>query len=371
MLSKYENFILLTVENVIEKLTAATILFKQNPANSASYFLTIISQEELAKLILLPFAYELDYLEELMSNRQSELFSHKVKQKMFTSYTHHSRDYSAMENNKQDSLYVNYKKNKNNLKKFYKSETIKEMKEAIICYLHQINILADAQTLPMFDEKLISKKLMQIIISNISIMYIKKARELNPESTYADTFTEYSNEYFLKINMEFYSRNMSAAEKLISAKEYSDAFRVLLLLEKKFPDDKKANNLMALCRKRISAKRRAVDNKMKERYLKIGDEYYNKSDFIKAIKNYLTALIYGPHDEQIKKKLESARVKSDMKKKRVLNPKAVKAHFQKGMKYYSMGQYKKAIFEWKKVLELDPQHVMARKNIERASELIK
>ena len=201
--------------------------------------------------------------------------------------------------------------------------------------------------------------------------YIKKARELNPESTYADTFTEYSNEYFLKINMEFYSRNMSAAEKLISAKEYSDAFRVLLLLEKKFPDDKKANNLMALCRKRISAERRAVDNKMKERYLKIGDEYYNKSDFIKAIKNYLTALIYGPHDEQIKKKLESARVKSDMKKKRVLNPKAVKAHFQKGMKYYSMGQYKKAIFEWKKVLELDPQHVMARKNIERASELIK
>ena len=57
MLSQYEKLILLTVENVIEKLTSASILFKHNPANSTAYFLTIISQEELAKLILLPFAY--------------------------------------------------------------------------------------------------------------------------------------------------------------------------------------------------------------------------------------------------------------------------------------------------------------------------
>jgi len=36
-----------------------------------------------------------------------------------------------------------------------------------------------------------------------------------------------------------------------------------------------------------------------------------------------------------------------------------------------MGQYQKAIFEWKKVLELDPNHVMAKNNIKKAKQMVK
>ena len=49
----------------------------------------------------------------------------------------------------------------------------------------------------------------------------------------------------------------------------------------------------------------------------------------------------------------------------------IKSHYQKGLKFYSMGQYEKAIMEWEKVLELAPTHKMALKNIEKAKKMMK
>ena len=207
---------------------------------------------------------------------------------------------------------------------------------------------------------------------NNAYKYIKKAKELNPEnSAYLERFTQYSNEHFSKINKEYYDKNFSVAEKLISGKKYKKAIIILSGLKDRFPDDKKVNDLMAWCRKRSSATQRASNKKMKEKYLKAGDKYFNKNDFKNANKNYQAALKYAPHDNRIKKKIELSRLNQEKKEKRILRPEAVKEYFQEGMKFYSMGQYEKAIFQWKKVLELDPAHVMAKKNIQKAGEMIK
>ena len=207
---------------------------------------------------------------------------------------------------------------------------------------------------------------------NNAFKYIKQAKELDPENpAYAQLFTKYSNEYYSKLNNKLYNEKIADAKKSISRKKYKEALDALSQLKDKFPEDKKVNDLINICNKNSASLRKAYNKKMKEKYLEKGDEYFSKNDFKNALKNYELASKHAPRDNQIKEKIKSSKSKIKKKEKRILDPAAVKKHFQDGMKFYSMGQYKKAIFEWEKVLELDPNHVMARKNIEKAKKLLK
>ena len=46
-------------------------------------------------------------------------------------------------------------------------------------------------------------------------------------------------------------------------------------------------------------------------------------------------------------------------------------HFGRGIRYYREEKLPEAIAEWKIVLELDPQHVNARRNLDQAERLVK
>jgi len=61
---------------------------------------------------------------------------------------------------------------------------------------------------------------------------------------------------------------------------------------------------------------------------------------------------------------EKARKKLSPRTKKML----MKKHFKKATQLYQQGKYEEAISEWKKVLELDPNHELSRKKIEKAKE---
>ncbi len=46
-------------------------------------------------------------------------------------------------------------------------------------------------------------------------------------------------------------------------------------------------------------------------------------------------------------------------------------HFGRGIRYYREEKLPEAIAEWKAVLEIDPQHIAARKNLEQSERLLK
>jgi hypothetical protein len=66
----------------------------------------VIAQEELAKIIMLPLAKELDELSDLVNNRSSGFYDHRIKQKLFASYGMQKPNHQDIEQLKQSCLYV-------------------------------------------------------------------------------------------------------------------------------------------------------------------------------------------------------------------------------------------------------------------------
>ncbi|MCD6423498.1 MAG: PorV/PorQ family protein [Elusimicrobia bacterium] len=72
-------------------------------------------------------------------------------------------------------------------------------------------------------------------------------------------------------------------------------------------------------------------------------------------------------EKQRLKEAKKARKEKEKKERAEKKKKAIMAkHYNKAVKFYQAGKYKKAIKEWEKVLELDPNHEMSLKNIEKA-----
>lgn len=130
-LSEYEELIFAIVFNAQEKLIASIKLYKLGISFSTAYFLAIIAEEEIAKLILVPIAKELGEIDELMTNRKSGYFNHKIKQRIFSSYGLQNRSYEDIENLKQSCLYIG----KGQKSAFIKPEVVyEELKHALKLY---------------------------------------------------------------------------------------------------------------------------------------------------------------------------------------------------------------------------------------------
>ncbi|MBN1897687.1 MAG: VCBS repeat-containing protein [Spirochaetes bacterium] len=201
---------------------------------------------------------------------------------------------------------------------------------------------------------------------------IKKARDKNESNLkYHQRFTVISNDYFAQSNKEFYDKNLAKAKSLMESGDYTQAVSVLEQINEKYPKDEVVQELIKQCEEKIAKMGKEHKKRMKEKYLSEGDRYYNKFEYTSALKSYEAALKYSPGDQEITKKITETKKKIEQKENRQLDPEAVKKHFQQGLKYYSLGQYQKAIFEWEKVLEMDPQHKMAKLNIEKAKEKLK
>ncbi len=205
-----------------------------------------------------------------------------------------------------------------------------------------------------------------------AFLLISEVRDLAPDNIkYQITFTTYSNKWYNVEKEKYYNDNMEIVKKMIIDKNYISALNILKELNKRFPDDIEVKKLIQLCEKKSKKVKIKYNKKMKKKYIEKGDLCFKKNDFEEALKYYKIALKYSPEDYKIKEKIKITKMKLEKKKKRVLSPEDVKFHLQEGMRFYSMGQYKKAIEEWKKVLEIDPDNIMAKKNIEKARKKLK
>ncbi|UOY04999.1 AbiV family abortive infection protein [Muricauda sp. SCSIO 64092] len=104
--TNYELFVVTIFQNATQKLLAAIELSSTRYSYNEAFFLAIIAQEELAKLIILPIANELDTLENVLTNRQGAFYKHPVKQKIFTNFGLQNRSHQDIEKLKQGYLYV-------------------------------------------------------------------------------------------------------------------------------------------------------------------------------------------------------------------------------------------------------------------------
>ena len=91
-------------QNAFKKLKAATVLYS-NELYDTSYFLSVIAEEEVSKIIIVNIAKETGKLSEL-EIRSSAYYNHNVKQKIALSYNTLEKPERILEQIKQSSLYV-------------------------------------------------------------------------------------------------------------------------------------------------------------------------------------------------------------------------------------------------------------------------
>jgi AbiV family abortive infection protein len=102
----FEKFILNIFLNATQKILSSVNLYNTKHSYNESYFYAVISQEEMAKLVILPLACELDELDGVLKSRRSPFYNHSIKQKVFTTFGLQNRTYEDIEEIKQSSLYV-------------------------------------------------------------------------------------------------------------------------------------------------------------------------------------------------------------------------------------------------------------------------
>ena len=148
-LTEYENQLLAIIDNVVEKISASLILYNTKSNYNSSFFLAIIAQEELAKLIMLPIAREIGNVDELLSSRKGGFYSHKIKQKLFSSYTFFERNWEVIEDKKQNSLYSGINdENKIENPEITREECFQELKNGIFVFQYQMKVIEDSKIFP-------------------------------------------------------------------------------------------------------------------------------------------------------------------------------------------------------------------------------
>jgi hypothetical protein len=104
-MSDFEKLLMNIILSAGEKIIDAAVLLRTGHSYRDAWYLTILAEEELAKIVVLPFAERAGNSAEI-AERPSVLYSHPVKQKIFTTYGLQNRDYSSIEALKQECIYV-------------------------------------------------------------------------------------------------------------------------------------------------------------------------------------------------------------------------------------------------------------------------
>ncbi len=156
----------------------------------------MIAEEELAKLILLPIAKELDDFEDLLNNRRSSYFNHRIKQKLFTSFGLQNRKHNEIETLKQECLYVGADKQ---LKPTRRMVT---PKNAYLEIKHTVKLLLDSAKNIMSTDEL-SNDLKKIIMFTLNLLkgcILEKMPELAKDML--DEIEKIESEHAMKPEMK-------------------------------------------------------------------------------------------------------------------------------------------------------------------------
>ena len=112
-----------------------------------------------------------------------------------------------------------------------------------------------------------------------------------------------------------------------------------------------------LARRYLEATQFELDKLVAEHYGK-AEEYYSQDRWSEAVNEWNAVLQLQPGDERAREKIETTK-------------KTLDEHFNLGMKHYEQENYAEAIKEWQQVLKWDSNYYGATENIEKASLKIK
>lgn len=103
-----------------------------------------------------------------------------------------------------------------------------------------------------------------------------------------------------------------------------------------------------------------TNKKLAETFYEQGYIYYQQNKLEEAEKKLIKAMNYAPRYTEAKEKLKEVREKMIQ-----INRKRAERLYEQGMDDYTIGNMTKAVELWEKVLKYDPNHVEAKKALER------
>lgn len=134
-------------KNSLEKIISSMQLYFSGQYNTA-YFLAMIAQEELSKLIILPLAEELGELDSMINNRSHIYFNHVIKQKIFTSFGLQNRSHREIQQIKEKCLYVGPGKNLIAYQEMNEAVVFFEVSRTMQSIAHQLTCIYLEDSLP-------------------------------------------------------------------------------------------------------------------------------------------------------------------------------------------------------------------------------
>lgn len=147
-----------------------------------------------------------------------------------------------------------------------------------------------------------------------------------------------------------------AAEKLYQDNNYKGALNKYTEVLKFDPNNEKAMNGIIKINSKI--------NEDKEKYLTLGKQNIT-TDPKKAINYFKKVLQIDPNNQEANSFIQKLTGKDSQI---TIDAKMVKTLYYEGVDKYVNGDIEEAIKLWKKVLEIDPNHIESQKNIQRAQE---
>lgn len=174
LMDNYEKLLIHIILSAGEKIIDAATLYRTKYSYRNSWVISVIAEEEIAKLIILPFAKYGDYLDEL-SDRPAIVYDHKVKQKIFTSFGIQNRSYKRIELIKQSYLYVNVST------QFPAALPVVSSAKSLNEVTHAVNLFNQIANLNFRSTDMVSSELKTLIGKYVNGIFIPAISDLLPE----------------------------------------------------------------------------------------------------------------------------------------------------------------------------------------------
>lgn len=159
--------------NAGEKLIDSMSLHNTGYSYRSSWFLSVIAEEEMAKLIMLPFANLADRLDEV-SQRPSIIYKHPVKHRVFTSYGIQNRTESDLEKLKQEYMYAGVDS------KNYKAMPVVKPGDSSAEIVHAVKLYDQIVIVNFLASDLVSDEFKQLMKKFIEGIFIPAVKSLHP-----------------------------------------------------------------------------------------------------------------------------------------------------------------------------------------------
>ncbi len=219
---------------------------------------------------------------------------------------------------------------------------------------------------------------------NIALKYFKQILDLFPLNKRANililkTLYKTAPVKVENILAEHYKNGLNYYNK----KNYNKALYEFETVKEVNDKYKKVNKYIKLCKNPPS-----VNEKKLKRHYNKGLYYYSLGKYDEAIKEwqqvisidksplsnkYLGQALSNISKAEFRKRLKGGKGISlaQVEKKSSANQRNIQKHYYMGVAYYTSGDYKNALKEWKMVLRLNPNHTLALKNIKKCQRRLK